>query len=157
MKNYLVLLLTIILIFPSCQKEEKIIESTLTDNWWEVDCIDLLNNSETGYMTINGTLDYGSFYFYSDGSYDRSLDLLKLSICNPGDPFWTYVIWPNGMGTPFGDLNNSGPKNLTWSVKKNYLTLNSYGKWEIIEHDVSSITFRSSRSDYRYVYRLTRK
>jgi len=143
----------IILLLPSCNKEEKIIESTLTNAFWEVDCIDIDN--EFGF-TLNGSLDYGTFYFHGDGSYARSFDSLKLSICNPADPSWPYVIWPNGIGTPFGDIIGE-PRNLTWTLKKNKLTINSYGTWEILEHDGASIIFKSSRSNYTYIYRLKRK
>lgn len=153
-KKVLFLLLTAILILPSCNKEEKIIESTLTNGLWEVDCIDL--GEEGGITTISGSLDYGTFNFYTDGTYARSMDSLKLSICNPTDPSWPYIIWPNGMGTPFGDINGK-PTNPTWKLKKNKLSISSYGEWEIIEHDISSITFKSNRSDYKYHYRLKRK
>jgi len=144
MKNYLVLFLTITLL-SSCSKEKRI-TSILEDNWWEVSCVDI-----SGPITIEGRMDYGKFYFHNNGTYYRNTDSLELKYCSSGEniPYIFRII-------PFGEITN-GTKDTRWSAKGNVFTINQWGNWEIIDYDNERITFKSSRTNYKYKYTLVRK
>jgi len=160
MKNYLVLLLTVIVVLVACNKEKNegsINVSTLTNKWWEIKCIDL--DQSHAHTTTIGGLDYGKFYFNSDGTYTRKTDSLQLEICNPINSVFTYVInsssgsGSGGWGTPFGGIS-SYPIDSIWTINNQILTISHWGSWKIIVQDNSRITFKSSRTNYHYEYTI---
>ena len=158
MKNYLVLLFTAIVVLVACNKgknESSINVSTLTNKWWEIKCIDL--DQSHSHTTIIGGLDYGKFYFNSDGTYTRKTDSHQLQICNPIDSVFTYVInsssGSGGWGVPYGNISSYSTDS-TWTINSNIISINQWGSWEIIEQDNSRITLKSSRTNYLYEYTI---
>ncbi len=162
MKNHLFLLLAIIVVLISCNKNEdesSINISALTNKWWEFKCIEL--NQSSANTTIAGGLDYGNFYFYSDGTYSRNADSAELAICNPVDPAFSYIIYSpgsgsGGWGVPYGEIQGY-PNGSTWTVKNDILTLQQYGSWKVTEQNNSIIKLKSSRTNYLYEYTFIEK
>jgi len=162
MKNYLFLVLTIIIVLTSCNKSENessINISALTNKWWEFKCIEL--NQSSANTTIAGGLDFGEFYINSDGTYSRNADSAELAICNPVDPDFSYIIYSpgsgsGGWGVPYGEIQGY-PNNSTWTVKNDILSLQLYGSWKITELNNTIIKLKSSRTNYLYEYTLIEK
>jgi len=150
MKKYLFLIVTILLL--SCSKEHAI-ETTLENNWWKVSCIDL--DASAGYNSIEGSLDFGKFYFNSDGSYLHDRQDFVLKYCHPSGSN-QFVINPDGSGFPYGDIQ-IGVTDSLWTVDGSNLSITGYGTWKIIDRSDSKIVYESSRTDYRYRYTLVKQ
>lgn len=163
MKTHLFLLLSLIVVLSSCTDKEEtevnIETSFLTNKWWEVKCVDI--DQSTAQTTMVGGLDYGKFYFKSDGTYTRTTESAQLEVCNPVDSNFPYVINSNsgsvygsgGWGVPFGDIN-SYPNDSTWTINGNIITMSHWGSWRLIEEEDSRILIKSSRTNYYYEYTL---
>lgn len=141
---------TAFLLLYACNKKEENNPSEFagTGKWWHIQCIDI--NSNSGYNSIDGQLDYGNFYFYSNGKYSRKLNPFALESCQAPN---IYVIYPNGACLPSGEING-GNNDSTWTIDGNTLTINNYGSWEIIDQENSKLVIKSSRTFYNYSYTL---
>ncbi|MCD4744945.1 MAG: hypothetical protein K8R58_01450 [Bacteroidales bacterium] len=158
MKINLTLFLAVIVVLVSCNKKEdneiSINVSTLTNKWWEIKCIDL--DQSHAQTTIIGGLDYGKFYFNSNGTYTRKTDSPQLEICHPIDSVFTYVINSSSgsnWGIPFGEIYGFSTDSI-WTINSNIITINQWGSWQIIEQNNSRITLKSSRTNYLYEYTI---
>ena len=129
MKKYLFLFLAVIIVLVSCKKndDKEINVSTLTNKWWEIKCIDL--DMSHAHITIAGGLDYGKFYFNSDGTYSRNVEALQLEICHPIDSTFTHIINSSsgsgsvgGWGVPFGEIQGRLIDS-TWTINSNIITI----------------------------------
>lgn len=149
MKRLLLSVITVSLLLCTCKKEEEIpSEFTGTGKWWYIKCIDI--NTNSGSISINGQLDYGNFYFYSNGKYSRKLNPFALQSCQAPD---SYIIYPNGAGLPSGGING-GTNDSTWTFDGNTLNISNYGSWKIIDQENSKLVIQSSRTFYNYSYTL---
>jgi len=149
MKKNFFSVITAFILLCSCTKDENnISEFNGTGKWWYIKCIDI--NTNSGSHSIQGKLDYGNFYFYSNGKYSRKFNPFALESCRYPN---SYVIYPNGAGLPPGDIS-SGANDSTWNINGNTLNISKYGSWKIINIDDSILVIKSSRTDYNYNYTL---
>lgn len=132
----------------SCSKEHAI-ETTLENNWWKVSRIDLDANAGD-----EGSLDYGRFYFYDDGSYLHDKQGIVLKYCHPSGSN-QFVINPDCSGFPYGDIQ-AGVTDSLWIVDGSSLSITGCGISKIVDHGDSKIVYESSRTDCRYRYTFSK-
>ena len=130
----------------------------LINKMWEVSCIEI--DQSTAQVSIEGSPDYGSFYFYSDGTF-KKYESSNLAICDPTDTTFSYIIIDQGTGNgttgiPFGDITGGSGNSTTstWNFNQETLIMNQYGSWKIEERSNHEIVMKSSRTGYNFVYRL---
>jgi hypothetical protein len=146
-----------ILIVSCDEKEERksnINVNSLTGKWWEIKCIAV--DQSNGYMTVLGGLDFGKFRFNTDGTWTRQTDEPQLAICNPVDSTFTFIINSDSgtgvYGIPYGDIINL--YDSSWVVTGKNIVINNWAYWNVVDQEISEITFTSSRTNYLYRYTM---